>query len=75
MHDNGKDVLTAVVARKGRWMRAHQDRGLNFKVTMGNILTLTPALTIMKDEMNQAFQILDDSLREVERRGYIDCQK
>jgi 4-aminobutyrate aminotransferase len=44
-------------------------RGLNFRVTMGNILTLTPALTITKEEMNQAFQILDDSLREVERRG------
>jgi 4-aminobutyrate aminotransferase len=41
-------------------------KGLNFKVTMGNILTLTPPLTITKDELNRAFQILDDCLTEVE---------
>lgn len=35
-------------------------RGLNFKVTMGNVLTLTPALTITKAELDQALQILDE---------------
>jgi (R)-1-hydroxy-2-aminoethylphosphonate ammonia-lyase len=44
-------------------------RGLNFKVTMGNILTLTPALTISNEELNRAFQILDESLSEVEGGG------
>lgn len=34
-------------------------RGLSFKLTMGNILTLTPALTITQDEMQQALDILD----------------
>ena len=29
-------------------------RGLSFKLTMGNILTLTPPLTLTKDEMGQA---------------------
>src|SRR6185369_15503827 len=33
-------------------------RGLNFKVTMGNILTLTPALTITREEMDRAVAIL-----------------
>ncbi len=41
-------------------------RGLNFKVTMGNILTLTPALTISRAEMDQAIAILDTALGEVE---------
>jgi len=34
-------------------------QGLNFKLTMGNILTLTPALTITQAEMEQAMDILD----------------
>src|SRR5438034_5232996 len=41
-------------------------RGLNFKVTMGNILTLTPALIISQAELNQALDILDDCIGEVE---------
>jgi (R)-1-hydroxy-2-aminoethylphosphonate ammonia-lyase len=39
--------------------------GLNFKITMGNILTLTPALTITEAEMNQAIDILDQCLGEI----------
>lgn len=42
-------------------------RGLNFKITMGNILTLTPPLTITQSEMGQALDILDQCLTEVER--------
>jgi 4-aminobutyrate aminotransferase len=41
-------------------------RGLNFKVTMGNILTLTPPLTIARTELDQAFAILEDCIGEVE---------
>jgi len=43
-------------------------KGLNFKVTMGNILTLTPPLTITRPEMDRAIDILSESLTEVERR-------
>ena len=43
-------------------------KGLNFKLTMGNIITLTPALTITPTEMDQALEILDECLREVEQR-------
>ena len=39
-------------------------KGLSFKVTMGNVLTLTPPLTITGDEMDQALDILDISLTE-----------
>ena len=44
-------------------------KGLSFKVTMGNILTLTPPLTLTKDEMNQALDILDACLTELQSAG------
>ncbi len=39
--------------------------GLNFKVTQGNILTLTPALTISRELLDRAVRILDDALASV----------
>jgi 4-aminobutyrate aminotransferase len=47
-----------------RAMYAALERGLSFKVTMGNILTLTPPLTISDAELDKAFEILDASLTE-----------
>ena len=41
-------------------------KGLSFKITMGNILTLTPPLTITRTEMAQALDILKQSLIEVQ---------
>jgi 4-aminobutyrate aminotransferase len=41
-------------------------RGLSFKLTMGNVLLLTPALTIQQDELDRAFDILDACLTDVE---------
>ena len=41
-------------------------KGLSFKLSMGNILTLTPPLTLTTDEMGQAVDILDTCLTEVE---------
>jgi 4-aminobutyrate aminotransferase len=49
-------------------MYAALRRGLNFKVTMGNILTLTPALTISDAQFERAFQILADALEETAHR-------
>jgi 4-aminobutyrate aminotransferase len=43
-------------------------KGLNFKLTMGNIITLTPALTITQPEIDRALDILDECLTEVERQ-------
>lgn len=45
-------------------------RGLSFKITMGNLLTLTPALTLTREELDQAIQILDDCLTEVAPTGH-----
>jgi 4-aminobutyrate aminotransferase len=42
-------------------------RGLSFKLTMGNILTLTPPLTITREELNRAIDILDECLTLVTR--------
>lgn len=42
------------------------DKGLSFKVTMGNILTLTPPLVITEEQMNQAIDIIDECLGEVD---------
>jgi 4-aminobutyrate aminotransferase len=41
-------------------------KGLSFKITMGNILALTPPLTITRQEMDQALDILEESLIEVQ---------
>ncbi len=46
-------------------MYAALSRGLSFKLTMGNILTLTPALTLTEVQLNQAIAILDACFAEL----------
>lgn len=41
------------------------EKGLSFKVTAGNILTLTPPLTIPKEELDRALAIVEECIREV----------
>lgn len=43
------------------------ERGLSFKVTMGNVLTLTPPLTISDEEMDTALRILEEALAAASR--------
>jgi len=50
-------------------MYAALSRGLSFKLTMGNILTLTPALIITREEMDRALDIIDECLFEVETQS------
>ncbi|MHC4532696.1 MAG: (R)-1-hydroxy-2-aminoethylphosphonate ammonia-lyase [Planctomycetota bacterium] len=42
-------------------------KGLNFKVTMGSIITLTPPLTITAQQIHRALNILDECLKGVEK--------
>jgi 4-aminobutyrate aminotransferase len=42
------------------------ERGLSFKVSMGNVLTLSPPLVITPEQMNQAIDILHECLTQVE---------
>ncbi len=46
------------------------ERGLAFKTIEGNIITLRPALTISKQEMDQVVDILDETISEVENGNY-----
>ena len=50
-------------------MYAALSRGLSFKTTMGNILTLTPPLIITRPEMDQALAILEECIADVEKGG------
>ena len=43
------------------------EKGLSFKTTFGNVLTLTPPLTVTEAEMAQALDIIDEAIAE--RRG------
>ncbi|MCL2481097.1 MAG: aspartate aminotransferase family protein [Spirochaetaceae bacterium] len=43
-------------------------KGVSFKLTMGNILTLTPALVITKDEMDFALKAIEEAITEVEKK-------
>ena len=50
------------------FMYATLSRGLSFKTTMGNILTLTPPLIITRPEMDQALAIIEESIAEIEKQ-------
>ena len=42
-------------------------KGLSFKLTMGNVMTLTPPLIIKKTQIDLSLEIIDQSLSEVEQ--------
>lgn len=63
-----REPITPATSEAESVMYAALKRGLNFKVTMGNLLTLTPALTISSEELDCGIEILDLSLTEVETR-------
>ncbi len=52
-----------------RVLYAALSRGLSFKTTMGNVLTLTPPLITTREEMGRALDILDECLTESGRVG------
>jgi len=43
------------------------DKGLSFKITMGNTLTFTPPLILTKEQMDVALGIIDESMGEASR--------
>ena len=49
-------------------MYRSMEKGLSFKLTMGNIITLNPPLTVSREELDRALQIIDESLTEVEAK-------
>lgn len=51
-----------------RVMYSALSQGLSFKVTMGNVLTLVPPLTISREELDTALDILDRAIGEQDLR-------
>ena len=64
-----RTAITPAAAAAERVLYAALSRGLSFKTTMGNVLTLTPPLITTREQMGQALDILDDCLGEVGRAG------
>ena len=50
-------------------MYAALSKGVSFKLTMGNIITLTPALIITRKEMDTALDIIEECIAEVEKKS------
>lgn len=59
------DTGARAVDEAERILYAALRKGLSFKVSMGNILTLTPALCITQEEMDAALDILDACFQEL----------
>ena len=62
-----RDTGAPALEEAERVMYLALERGLSFKVSAGNVLTLTPPLVITRDELERALGIVDDCLTEVER--------
>ena len=63
VHDQVSNQPATDLADK--MMYAALSKGLSFKVTMSSILTLTPALTITIEQMDQALDIIEQCLKEL----------
>ena len=64
---NDRHLKTPAASEAERVLYAAMSRGLSFKTTMGNVLTLTPPLITTQQQMAQALDILEESLSEVGR--------
>jgi 4-aminobutyrate aminotransferase len=56
----GVELTSAAAAERALYRSL--ELGLSFKVTMGTVLTLTPPLTVSRQEMDEALAILDRAL-------------
>jgi 4-aminobutyrate aminotransferase len=59
-----RDAKTPAGDAAERVLYRAMSRGLSFKTTMGNVLTLTPPLITTREQMDQALDILDACLAE-----------
>ena len=68
----GVEIVSDVTRREQDAERAEKiyyaclDKGLSFKISAGNVLTLSPPLTISKDELETALGIVVSAIRAVE---------
>lgn len=54
---------TPAVDRADAILYAALERGLSFKITMGSVLTLSPPLTISREDLDRALDIVEECLR------------
>ena len=59
-----RDEKTPAADAAERILYSALEKGLSMKITMGNILSLTPPLTITTEEMDAALTIIDECLAE-----------
>lgn len=71
---NDRGTKTRALAEAEAVMYSALDKGLSFKLTMGNILTLTPPLVISKEEIDRAIDIIDECIGEVESKRPMEMQ-
>ncbi len=64
---HGRDPARPAREEANRVMYAALRRGLNFKLTRGNMLTLTPPLILTDEELAFALNVLDEAIGEVEQ--------
>jgi 4-aminobutyrate aminotransferase len=64
---HGGDPARPARDEANRVMYAALRRGLNFKLTRGNMLTLTPPLILKDEELACALNVLDEAIGEVEQ--------
>ena len=64
-----RDSMEPALEAAERVMYLALSRGLSFKITMGNILLLVPALTITKQEISEALDILESCIADVAQPG------
>ena len=61
-----RETLARAINEAEQVMYHSLANGLNFKLTMGNIVTLTPALTISRAEMDRALDILESAIHHAQ---------
>ncbi|MBL9129264.1 MAG: aspartate aminotransferase family protein [Verrucomicrobiales bacterium] len=59
------DTIESATHEAEQVLYASLSAGLSFKITQGNILTLTPALTVSREQLDRAVAILDHALSSV----------
>ncbi len=64
-----RDAKTPARAAADRVLYRALARGLNFKLTMGNVVALTPPLIVTRAQMQAALVILEECLAEEERQA------
>lgn len=64
---NEGDLNTTEERRKWKERVMHRSMkpGLNFKLSMGNIINLTPPMNVTEEELSRAFSIIEKSIGDV----------